>query len=390
MKIKKNTLLFLLSALALYFLSAGASYLIFSQTIAKSIMSAPVPVPVVGGNGQVAFDQSLPKTQECPLNGVKYSKQQEAWWQKHRPLGVMIENHQEARPQSGLSGADIVYEAIAEGGITRFLSVFYCQDAGVLGPIRSARTYFLDFISEYGDYPLYAHVGGANQPGPADAISQIADYGWSGYNDLDQFGASAPTYLRDDSRLPDVATEHQMYSSVSKLLTYAANKRKLVDVNEEGESWDEKFVQYKFTEDAKASERGTSQSLNLAFWDNAQYTVDWKYDPKTNDYKRSNGGKPHLDLNNKKQLSAKNIVILLMKESSANDGYENNVHLLYQTKGSGKAIVLMNGKRTDATWKKANRTARTILTDSSGKEIEFNRGLIWFEIYAADGDFSIK
>lgn len=390
MKIKKNTLLFIFSALALYFLSAGASYLIFSQTIAKNIMSAPVPVPVVGNNGQVAFDQSLPKTQECPLNGVKYSKQQEAWWQKHRPLGVMIENHQEARPQSGLSGADVVYEAVAEGGITRFLSIFYCQDAGIVGPVRSARTYFLDFISEYGDFPLYAHVGGANQPGPADAISQISDYGWRGYNDLDQFGVSAPTYLRNEDRLPGVATEHTMYSSISKLLTYAANNRKLTDVNEEGDVWDEKFVQYKFTEDAPVSERGTSQSLHLAFWDNAQYTVDWKYDPKTNDYKRSNGGKPHTDLNNKKQLSAKNVVILLMKESSANDGYENNVHLLYQTKGSGKAIVLMNGKRTDATWKKANRTARTILTDSSGKEIEFNRGLIWFEIYASDGDFSIK
>lgn len=390
MKIKKNTLLFIFSALALYFLSAGASYLIFSQTIAKNIMTAPIPVPVVGGNGQVAFDQTLPRTQECPLNGVKYSKQQEAWWQKHRPLGVMIENHEEARPQSGLSGADVIYEAIAEGGITRFLSIFYCQDAGTLGPIRSARTYFLDFISEYGDYPLYAHVGGANQPGPADAISQIADYGWRGYNDLDQFGVSAPTYLRNSDRLPNVATEHQMYSSVSKLLTYAANNRKLVDVNEEGDVWDEKFVQYKFTEDVPASERGTSQSLHLAFWDNPQYTVDWVYDVKTNEYKRSNGGKPHIDLNNKKQLSAKNIVILLMKESKANDGYENNVHLLYQTKGSGKAVVLMNGKRTDATWKKANRTARTIITDSKGKEIEFNRGLIWFEIYAADGEFSIK
>lgn len=390
MKIKKNTLLFIFSALALYFLSAGASYLIFSQTIAKNIMSAPVPAPVVGGNGQVAFDQSLPKTQECPLNGVKYSKQQEAWWQKHRPLGVMIENHQEARPQSGLSGADVVYEAVAEGGITRFLSIFYCQDGGVLGPIRSARTYFLDFISEYGDSPLYAHVGGANHPGPADAISQISGYGWSGYNDLDQFGVSAPTYLRNEDRLPGVATEHTMYSSVSKLLTYAANARKLTDVNEEGDVWDEKFVQYKFTEDAPASERGTAQLLHLAFWDNPQYTVDWKYDAETNDYKRSNGGKPHLDLNNKKQLSAKNVAILLMKESSANDGYENNVHLLYQTKGSGKAIVLMNGKRTDATWKKANRTARTILTDSKGKEIEFNRGLIWFEVYAADGEFSIK
>lgn len=391
MKIKKNTLLFILSALTLYFLSAGASYLIFSQTIAKNIMSAPVPVPVVGNNGQVAFDQSLPRTQECPINGVKYSKQQEAWWQKYRPLGVMIENHEESRPQSGLSGADIIYEAVAEGGITRFLSIFYCQDAGQLGPVRSARTYYIDFLSEYGDFPLYAHVGGANQPGPADALSQLDSYGWTGYNDLNQFSIGFPTFWRDYDRLGrTVATEHTMYSSVSKLLTYAANTRKLTDVNEEEEVWDEKFVQYKFSDDAKVSQRGSSQSIHLAFWDNPQYAVDWAYDPKTNEYKRSNGGKPHTDLNNKKQLSAKNVVILLMKESNANDGYENNAHLLYQTKGSGKAIVLMNGKRTDATWKKANRTARTIITDSSGKEIEFNRGLIWFEIFASDGEFSVK
>ena len=391
MKINKNTLLLIFSALALYFLSAGSSYLIFSQTISKNIMTAPVPAPIVGTNGQVAFDPKLPKTQECPLNGVKYSKQQEAWWQKHRPLGVMIENHQEARPQSGLSGADVIYEAVAEGGITRFLAMYYCQDAGQLGPVRSARTYYVDFASEYADFPLYAHVGGANQPGPADALSQLSDYGWTAYNDLNQFSIGFPTFWRDYDRLGrTVATEHTMYSSVSKLLSYAATSRKLTNVNEEGDKWDEKFVQYKFTDDAPVSERPTSQPIHLEFWDNPEYGVDWVYDPKTNEYKRSNGGKPHTDLNNKKQLTAKNVVILLMKESNANDGYENNVHLLYQTKGSGKAVVLMNGKRTDATWKKANRTARTILTDPKGAEIKFNRGLIWFEILAPDATYSAK
>ena len=101
-------------------------------------MTAPVPAPIVGTNGQVAFDPKLPKTQECPLNGVKYSKQQEAWWQKHRPLGVMIENHQEARPQSGIASADVIYEAVAEGGITRFMALFYCNlsDIQVFHPKR--------------------------------------------------------------------------------------------------------------------------------------------------------------------------------------------------------------------------------------------------------------
>ena len=126
----KNKLIIIFSALALYFLSAGISYFLFSSSFSKSIITTPVPVPKITGNGQLAFDQSLPKTQACPLSGALYSKQQEAWWQKHRPLGVMIENHQEARPQSGLSGADVIYEAVAEGGITRFLAMFYCQDVG--------------------------------------------------------------------------------------------------------------------------------------------------------------------------------------------------------------------------------------------------------------------
>ena len=79
-----------------------------------------------------------------------------------------------------------------------------------------------------------------------------------------------------------------------------------------------------------------------------------------------------------------------MRESNANDGYENNVHLLYGTKGNGKAIVFKDGKRINATWKKASRTSRTILTDSSGKEIAFNRGLIWFHVLATDGAVTAK
>ncbi|OGH08316.1 MAG: hypothetical protein A2171_03025 [Candidatus Levybacteria bacterium RBG_13_35_9] len=387
----KNKLVIILCTFALYFLSAGFSYFIFSKGLAGGLTNSPISPPTLDNNGQLTFDESLPKTQECPLNGAKYSKQQENWWKNHRPLGVMVENHEESRPQSGLSGADVVYEAVAEGGITRFLAVFYCQDGGIVGPVRSARTYFLDFISEYGNYPLYVHVGGANQPGPADAISQISDYDWSGYNDLNQFSISAPTFLRDEDRLGHpVATEHTMYSSVSKLWDFAAKQRKLTNVDEENNSWDEDFVAYKFAEDISASERPVSQTIHLEFWNNANYYVDWKYDSKTNSYNRVNGGKAHTDLNNKKQLVAKNVVILLMRELNANDGYENNIHLLYQTKGTGKAIVLKDGERIDATWKKANRTARTTLTDSKGNEIKFNRGLIWFEILPTDSEYSVK
>lgn len=387
-----NKLTILFAAFALYFLSAGISYFVFGSVLSKNPIAPSSSLPKLTQSGTVSFDQDLPKTQECPLNGIKYSRQQEAWWKTHGPLGVMIENHTEARPQSGLSKADTIYEIVAEGGITRFLVIYYCQDAGIVGPIRSARTYFIDFASEYGEFPLYAHVGGANQPGPADAISQLGTYGWAGYNDLDQFGVRKLIYKRDISRLPGVATEHTMYSTTTDLWNYAATNKdiKLTNVDKDGNPWDKNFVQYKFTDDPKSSERASSQSINIEYWNNSEYFVDWAYDSKGNIYKRENGGQPHLDKNFGKQLTAKNIVVLFMRESNANDGYENNVHLLYGTKGSGKAIVFKDGKRINATWKKQSRTSRTILTDSAGKEVIFNRGLIWFHVLATDGTVNVK
>lgn len=389
----KKALLSIALVVFVYLATAGLSYFIFSPGgLASSGLTSPVAPPSKSGSGQVVFDESLPKTESCPINGAKYSKQQRVWWEKHRPLGIMIENHEEARPQSGLSFADVVYEVVAEGGITRFLAIFYCQDAGQVGPVRSARTYFMDFLSEYGDSPLYAHVGGANQPGPADALSQINDYGWGGYNDMNQFAIGFPVFWRDYDRLGHtVATEHTMYSTTDKLWQYAETNRSLKDKGKDGTHWSEGFTPYEFKDDAKEADRGTSQSIHLEFWErDANYFVDWTFDPKTNIYKRANGGAPHLDKNTDKQLEAKNIVVLSMIESSANDGYANNQHLLYRTKGSGKATIFMNGKKINGTWSKKDRTAKTIIKDSNGDPVEFNRGLIWFEILPTDGVITVK
>ncbi len=375
----------ILLILGVYALSSGISYALFSNNIAAKSVVKP-SIPTANKNGGLAFDNNLPKTEACPLNGKLYSKQQKQWWEQHRPLGVMIENHEDARPQSGLSSADVIYEAVAEGSITRFLSIFYCQDVNPIGPVRSARTYFLDFVSEYGDYPLYTHVGGANTSGPADALSQIEDYGWGSYNDLSQFSIGFPTFWRDDSRQGHpVATEHTMYSTTAKLWDIAKS-RGLAQVDKKGQAWDTNFVPYTFKEDVVSSERGTAKSLHLEFWPAyKQYAVDWIYDKVNNIYNRNNAGVPHVDKDTGRQLNAKNIVILYMQERHANDGYEDNAHLLYQTKGTGKAVVYMDGKKIAATWRKTSRTSRTLLFDTNGNGIKFNRGVIWFEILPTTG-----
>jgi len=383
--ITKQNLITLLIAFAFFFVGAGISYFAFSNFVPSKKIST-VPSQLAGGAGQLAFDESKPKTEACPLNGVLYSKDQKSWWEKHRPLGIMIENHENARPQSGLSFADAVYEVVAEGGITRFLSVFYCKDAGYVGPVRSARTYFLDFISEYGDFPLYAHVGGANQLGPADALSQIDDYGWGAYNDMNQFSIGFPTFWRDYNRLGHATdTEHTMYSTTQKLWDFAKT-RKLTNVDKEGNSWDTNFVPYSFKDDAPVADRPLVEKLHLEPWSSMPfYFVDWVYDKASNVYKRVNGGKPHIDLDTGKQVTAKNVVVLYMTERNAFDGYENNVHLLYGTKGSGKALIFRDGKKVEGTWQKLKRTARTLIFDSNGEPIKFDRGQIWFSVLPTNG-----
>lgn len=386
----RNTLIGLISII-IFSVSSLLSYFVFSS-IAPSKVSVTAPIPVKESEGQIVFDKTLPKTESCPLNGELYSKEQKNWWEKHRPLGIMVENHEETRPQSGLTFADVIYEAVAEGGITRFLAIFYCQDAGIVGPVRSARTYFLDFISEYGSSPLYIHVGGANQPGPADALSQIGSYGWAGKNDINQFSVGFPTFWRDYNRLGGTtSTEHTMYSTTDKLWEYAKKARDLSGVDSEDTPWTDGFVSYNFKDDEILSERGGNQTVHIEFWSSdSRYFADWKYDNASNIYKRNTGGAAHLDKNNNKQLTAKNVVVLFMNERRANDGYENNLHLLYGTKGVGSALVYIDGKEISATWRKDKRTAKTLLFDRTGTPIKFNKGKIWFHIVPHYGEAQVR
>lgn len=360
----------------LYLLSTGVSYAAFSY-----LKGAPAPKllsPNEIAQKRAGIDPNAPRDQECPLNGKMYTKAERDIWQTRRPLGVMVENHEESRPQSGLSRADIVYEAVAEGGITRFLAIFYCGASAEeiqVGPVRSARTYYLDWISEYGDFPLYAHVGGANKPGPTDALGQIVQYGWNLYNDINQFSVGFPTFWRDYERLPHpVATEHTMYSTADKLWK-VAKERGLAYENEDGDRWDEKFVAWLFSD---GNSSGQVSKISFPFWEGySEYQVTWNYDSPANNYKRDNGGQPHKDLNNDEQLQASNIVVMFTRERGPINELK---HMLYTTAGRGDALVFRNGEVVEATWSKASRTTRTKFMDKLGKEVTFLRGPIWIEV----------
>ena len=371
----QKILVLIIIAIATFSASTSLSYTMFSKmTRPISNKGVDLKTSLPGPTSAFEEDPNEPKTEICPLNGDKHTKKAREFWEKRRPLAVMIENHQEARPQSGLTAADIIYEAVAEGGITRFMAIYYCNLSDVqVGPVRSARTYYLDWLSEYD--ALYAHVGGANTPGPADALGQIIKYG---IKDLNQFSIGFPVFWRDYQRLGHpVATEHTMYSTTQKLWEVGA-KRGWIATDSAGVKWDKNFNLWKF-KDPAPDDTGQVAKITVNFWESQKaYTVEWNYVTATNSYKRKNG-EDHIDLNNKQQLTAKNIVVQFQKESNANDGYPGNVHLLYQTTGQGQTLIFLDGKVLEGRWIKNSRGARTKFVDKNNKEIEFNRGQIWIQ-----------
>lgn len=388
----KQKAIFILAGLGLYLITTGISYAAFGFIASRgqSPQSITSPVAKISPQNKPKFkvDPSVPRDQVCPLNGQMYTKQEKDIWEKRRPLAVMIENSDEARPQSGLSRADIIYEALAEGWITRLMGVFYCNtpmENITLAPVRSARTYFVDWVSEYD--ALYTHVGGANRIGVnadvtdprADALGQIDTYG---IKDMDQFGIGYPDCYRNPDRLDHpVATEHTMVC-FSDNLYKIGEKRGWTNVDNRDVPWNKNFTEWQFGNDAKEGDRGTVSNIKLVFSQGYEkYDVVWEYDKTTNSYKRLNGGVPHLDLETKEQLSVKNVVVQLTKLMGPVD---DTGHFLYTTIGSGKALIFKDGKVINGTWAKKTRVGRTKFYDATGSEIEFNRGLIWIELLPSE------
>ena len=392
---------YIIGALVLYLVSTGVSYAAFTASGMSSGSVNMSPEDEGSKEEKIVEDPGLPKTEVCPLNGKLHTEPDRAAWETRRPLLVMLENSAEARPHSGLSKADIVYEAVAEGGISRFMGVFYCGvgENTELAPVRSARTYFLDWASEYSPNPLYAHVGGANcsrdegtgqctSHPKAMALEQIQQYGWGGStgNDLNQFALSFPICYRNPDRLTTpVATEHQMVCQTDKLFEKAAD-RGWTNVDEDGISWDEDYVPWTIKEDAPADQRGSVSTIDMFFWPGYEdYDVTWDYNAETNEYLRKTGGKEHKDLEADKQLVAKNIVVQFVVETETGDIHK---HLLYGTIGTGDALIFQDGTVIEGTWAKKTRLARTIFSDSDGNEIEFNPGVIWIEAIPAGNEVS--
>lgn len=264
---------------------------------------------------------------------------------------VMIENSIDARPQSGLSQAGVVFEAIAEGGITRFLALFQDTAPDNVGPIRSARPYYLQWA--LGFDAGYAHVGGS-----PEAITDIKDWG---VRDLDQFYNSA-SYHRVSSRV----APHNVYTAIATLNQLEASKG---------------YTSSAFTSFPRKAEAPaklpTAANINLNF-SGPLYNVLYQYDVTTNSYFRSEGGAPHIDANTSTQLKPKVVIALVIPYSLGADGQ----HSVYNTIGSGSVYVFQDGIVATGQWAKSSNSSQFIFTDANGAIIKLNPGQTWLTAVA--------
>ena len=378
----KQKILFILAGISLFVVTMGLSFLIFSKVNSRSGFLSPEGTPTSTAK-KSRIDPSIPRTEVCPLNGALFTKQEKDIWSTRRPLAVMIENHLDSRPLSGLSSADIVYEAVAEGGITRFMGIYYCGAAGdnlTLAPVRSARIYYTKLLSEYD--ALYAHVGGAgncDDPTVDERAKALCFIRRNKIKDMDQFGLDFKTCHRITNRTDkEVAYEHTMACFTDELYKVAA-KRGWTNVDENFKAkpaWDKNFVSWKFKTDA--SEKGAVNKIAFAFWSNKpDYDVVWDYDSATNSYRRSTGGQKDIDHNYDEQTDARNVVIQFVKETGPLD---EHLHMYYEVVGTGKMLLFQDGQVISGTWSKPTLTSRTKFKDAKGVEVQFNTGRVWIEL----------
>ncbi len=267
-------------------------------------------------------------------------------------VGVMIDNHPDARPQSGLGSAPVVYEAPAEGGITRFFAIFNASTSvSKVGPVRSARPYFLDWIKEYGAAP-YIHVGGS----PA-ALATLAsdDALW----DANQFWLDMYFWRSTDRYAP-----HNVYTSSdlwSKLITRYSNRH----VGRLWEGWIFSVI--------KPSVTTTAKTLTIPYV--ASYHVTWQYNSDTNVYQRFIFNKAQL-ADTGEGLYANTVVVQMVQNRVLDEVGREEI----TTVGSGEAWVLRDGKLVHGTWKKTSPLNRTRFYDENNSEVSFVPGRTWVQV----------
>ena len=276
-----------------------------------------------------------------------------------RPIAVMIDDLGPARPQSGFTAASVVWQAPAEGGIPRYMMIFQDQQPGSVGPVRSARYYYIAWAAEW--HAVYGHVGGSPQ---AMATLAAQGQGQLVYN-ADEFRWGGIFYHRIKER----AAPHNAYTD-GDLLRKMAERIGATDELQPA-AW-------QFASDAPLDARPYGGLIKVSYPAN---TITYRYDRDTNTYPRGVTGAPaETDAATGQRVAPSNVVVMLMSFAPLNDGHPNKHRLEAKVVGTGKAWISTNGRTIVGSWKKASLTAPTQFFDATGQPVTMTAGQTFIQV----------
>jgi hypothetical protein len=295
-----------------------------------------------------------PVVQDCPLTGAPVPGG--AAIPARPALAVKVDNYPDARPQSGLDKADVIYEEPVEGGITRYAAVFQCQDAPLVGPIRSARNIDIGILGQLGN-PLEVHVGGINPVIANIAASPIVNV------DLGSYGSIITNPPGRNAPYDTYSSTAQMWGTHPTMTTPAAPL-------------------FAYSPPTPAPIGTPASSVNINF--SGTSNVTWKYNPTLSQYQRFyNGTTPDM-LADGVQNAAANVVVQYVSISygpwleNSDGGYE--VQAALYPDASGQAQVFRNGVEITGTWQRAALGSPTQFLTAAGAPITMQPGQTWVEL----------
>lgn len=285
-----------------------------------------------------------------PLDGLKYYPEE----LNKRAVAVSIDNHPDARWQSGLKDAEIIYEFQVEYPYTRYLAILLAKEPERVGPVRSARPYIIYYAME--NDAIFVHVGGSE-----DAFAEIKRLG---VPEVDGLYSGAMWRYNDTGKF----APHNMYTTLNSIRSEAQRKGFRAEGDFEKYSFYEKSVAL-----SKQFEVSDAKKINITY--NKENTSGYVFDDDTRLYLRFKDKEKHLDELDNKQLTTKNIIILEAPKSVL-----DNVGRLYlETIGTGKGIYCTEGESIEINWKKDSEKDRTIFF-TGDKELKLNPGNTWIQI----------
>ena len=271
-----------------------------------------------------------------------------------RPVAVMIDNdNKDAWPHAGLTDAYLIYEVPVEGGATRMMALYNEKDTAKIGPVRSSRHYFLDYVLEHD--AVYVHFGYSPQ-----ALADIPALGVNNINGV--IGTDSGTFWRENKYVGDY---HSAYTSMEKIKKTAENK---------GYREERKAAPLLF--ETKETELSGTDAKTVRIPFAGFYRAGFEYDEETRTYQRYMNGSEH-PLQGGEKIAAKNIIIMQMKTYSLGDG---SARIQVETVSSGKGYYITMGKCIPITWEKTARSGKTVWKNENGEEIKLNPGQTFVEL----------